>query len=178
MKNFNEISAFVFANIQRNAFGVTLVTETEPKMNKRGNPFYGRVVKRTRSVNVALGRDYEKRVNKDLADKGLAPTFKSAKPSGRHIYDKTMFFEQSDTDADKFYLRVMYNRNSKSYVTYLIDGRDATPQELKELEEWLPKSAPSAKQSACGLDEGEQEIFRAYLTTSIVEIAQGSKVLK
>ena len=175
---FNKIFSFVANNIVRNSFGCVLVTETQPKMNKRGNDLYGRVTKRTTSINVALGRDYENRINKDLERNGLAPMFHVERPSGRHVCDKQMFFEQSDTDADKFYLRVMYNPNSKVTTEWFVDGRAATDAEIEIIKSFLPKAAPSAKQMACGLSAEKTETFRSYLTTSIVSIKQGEKVLK
>ena len=56
-QNFNSVSEFT-QNVSRGTFGISLITLTEPKMNKRGNPFYGRVHKATYMTNVALGYDY------------------------------------------------------------------------------------------------------------------------
>ena len=42
----NTIKDFV-NNINKGTFGIQMVSVTEPKMNKRNNPYYGRVQKIT-----------------------------------------------------------------------------------------------------------------------------------
>ena len=177
MANFssNEVINFVNNNIKRNTFGVVLTTATVPTMRKTNNPYVGRVTKITKSVNVAFGRDYAEKVNKELAERGLQADFKAAKASGKVRYDD--FFDVSD-DGSKFYLRVMFNANSKSEVSYLVDGRLATAAEVGEIKAFMPSSAPSAKQMAHGLTSAETIKFVGYLTDNIVSIQQGDRVLK
>ena len=177
MKN-DIIISWVRSNIGRNQFGVTITTKTEPKMNKTNNPYFGRVEKVKTSHNVALGRDYAAKVNKDLEAHGLEPNFKAQKASGRSPLGTDLLFEVKDTDPNICYIRVMYNKNSKSTEEFYLDNRLATPEEVASIKEFLPKSSAPKKQMACGLAEEDCERIVCYKLDSIVEIKQGAKVLK
>ena len=174
----NIIISWTRANIGRNQFGVTLVTKTEPKMAKTNNPYFGRVTKVKVSTNVALGRDYAAKVNKDLEANGLEGTFKAQKASGRSPLGTDLLFEVNDNNPNICYMRVMYNKNSKTSEEIFLDGVKATPEEVKAIKEFFPKASPSKKQMACGLAEEDCERIVCYKLESIVEIKQGAKVLK
>jgi hypothetical protein len=67
--------------IQRTVKGTTVVSidaVTEPKMNKTGNPYYGKVEKHCR-MDGMIGFDYENSVNNQAKREGLAPD-REAKP--------------------------------------------------------------------------------------------------
>jgi hypothetical protein len=55
---------------------VTIVAETDPKLRKRGNPYAGRVTKRSR-VNGAIGWIYGNGVNRQRIREGLDPDFEA-----------------------------------------------------------------------------------------------------
>lgn len=174
----NIIISWTRANIGRNQFGVSIKTMTEPKMNKTGNPYFGRVVKVKVSNNVALGRDYAAKVNKTLEKNDLEPNFKAQKASGRSPLGNDLLFEVSDKNPNVCYLRVMYNKNSTSTEELFLDGVKATPEEVKAIKEFFPKPSAPKKQMACGLAEEDCERIVCYKLESIMEIKQGAKVLK
>lgn len=49
-----------------------LITETKPRMNKTGNPYFGQIVKRS-YLNVLLGNSYQNRVIKETGDVDFVP---------------------------------------------------------------------------------------------------------
>lgn len=60
-----------------------VVMETKVRMNKTNNPYYDKVIKRSK-CNYSLGIDYQKRVEKNYEKEGIESTFESEKPSGKH----------------------------------------------------------------------------------------------
>lgn len=172
---FNSVSEFV-QNVSRGTFGITLIAVTEPKMNKRGNPFYGRVKKATYMSNVALGYDYENVVNARLERKGEEGTFQAEKPKGKS-WDVYPFILQSDKDENVKYLRCTMRPNTATKTIYILDGevvKDADT--IIAIKGWLPKSAPCNKQTEIGLSEEEQVIVRDYKLDGILCLTQGEKV--
>lgn len=162
----------------RNTFGVVVTTNTEPRMNKTNNPYFGRVRKVSVITNVALGRDYENAVNARLGREGLETDFKAAKPNGKHHYGEGGYLLQSDKDAEKFYLRLTENKNTTRKVVWLLDGREATAEEVAAIKVFVPICGGSAKQAAHGLDADNEVKLTDVLLENVTEIRQGNKVLK
>lgn len=172
---FNSVSEFV-QNVSRGTFGITLIAVTEPKMNKRGNPFYGRVKKATYMSNVALGYDYENVVNARLERKGEEGTFQAEKPKGKS-WDVYPFILQSDKDESIKYLRCTMRPNTATKTLFILDGEIVTDTDtILAIKDWMPKSAPSVKQTESGLSEEEQVIVRDYKLDGILCLTQGEKV--
>ena len=172
---FNSVSEFV-QNVSRGTFGITLIAVTEPKMNKRGNPFYGRVKKATYMSNVALGYDYENVVNARLERKGEEGTFQAEKPKGKS-WDVYPFILQSDKDESIKYLRCTMRPNTATKTLFILDGEIVTDADtILAIKGWLPKSAPSVKQTESGLSDEEQVIVRDYKLDGILCLTLGEKV--
>lgn len=172
---FNSVSEFT-NNVSRGTFGITLIAVTEPKMNKRGNPFYGRVKKATYMSNVALGYDYENVVNARLERKGEEGTFQAEKPKGKS-WDVYPFILQSDKDESIKYLRCTMRPNTATKTLFILDGEIVTDADtIIAIKDWLPKSAPSVKQTESGLSDEEQVIVRDYKLDGILCLTQGEKV--
>lgn len=152
---FESIVAFV-KSLTKGSFGICVETQTIPTMNKTGNPFVGRVVKRTRYANIAIGYDYENTVNARLLREGKPATFRSQTPKGMHWAEglKSLFL-QADKNADQYYLRLTFMANTKPTSDYLVDGREATPEEVKEFSAFFPEKTSNASHQ--GLSE-EHEV--------------------
>ena len=119
---------------------ITMVTE--PKMNKRGNPYFGLVLKNS-SCNYLLGVDYESRVQKNESKEGLEEGFVVEPPKGKvHVNNILLKDEKTGT---KFYLMVERFNEVKPTVSF-------THKETGEMidkslfEDFLPKYYPSTKQ--------------------------------
>jgi hypothetical protein len=177
MKNTSNIQSVneFCKNINKGTFGISLVAVTEPKMNKKGNPFFGRVKKATYITNVALGYTYENVVNNRLDRKGLESNFESEKPKGKSWLEFP-YLLVSDKDNTQQYLRTTMRKNSKIDNIYLLDGKIVNDLDIiNQIKNWLPKSSTSAKQETFGLAEEEQVIIRDFKVENIVSLMQGEK---
>lgn len=83
-----EITKSELLNVLLNETGtpfVHIIMETPVRMNKTGNPYFERVIKRT-TGNFYLGGEYRKRVNNNRVKEGLPPDFVPELPKGKeHI---------------------------------------------------------------------------------------------
>lgn len=177
MKNTSNIQSVneFCKNINKGTFGISLVAVTEPKMNKKGNPFFGRVKKATYITNVALGYTYENVVNNRLDRKGLESNFESEKPKGKSWLEFP-YLLVSDKDNTQQYLRTTMRKNSKIDNIYLLDGKIVNDLDIiNQIKQWLPKPSTSAKQETFGLTEEEQVIVRDFKVENIVSLMQGEK---
>lgn len=172
---FNSVSEFT-NNVSRGTFGVTLIAVTEPKMNKRGNPFYGRVQKATYMSHVALGYGYENVINARLERKGEEGNYQAEKPKGKSWLEYP-YILQSDKDESVKYLRCTMRPSTATKTLYILDGEIVTDAEtIIAIKGWLPKSAPCVKQTESGLSEEEQVIVRDYKLDNILCLTQGEKI--
>lgn len=160
-------------NINKGTFGITLEAITEPRMNKRGNPFIGRVKKVTLFHNVALGYKYENVVNNRLERQGFERVFETEKPKGKTFIND--FILSNDNDANVKYLRCTMRKNTKSNVVYLVDGIEASKEILEEIKQFFPKVSTSHKQEMCGLSEENQVVVRDFKLENIITLKQGEK---
>ena len=160
--------------INKGTFGTTLATLTIPTMNKKGNPFYGRVQKATLYENIALGYGYENTINNRLAREGKESNFDSRKPFGRSwVKGFENLLLCSDKNPTQYYLRTTRLPNTYIKEVYFIDGRGATPSELADLQTWLKTPNTPTNQ---GLNDGNEVIVRDYKVDGIIAIKQGDKV--
>ena len=164
------------SGLKKGVFGITLVANTQPKMNKTNNPYFGRVTKVTRLTNVAIGYSYENTIKNRLERAGSENTdFKSEAPKGRHWvegYENILL--QSNKDDTQYYLRTTMRKNTKASVTYLVDNRPATDEEINEFKAFFPKSSTSNKQTEAGLQDEEQVVVRDYKLESIQSLTLGN----
>lgn len=162
--------------LKKGVFGITLVAQTEPKMNKRGNQYFGRVTKVTRLTNVAIGYSYENTINNRLERAGIEGIdFQTEAPKGRHWvegYENILL--QSNKNSEQYYLRTTMRANTKAVVEYLVDNRPATEQEINEFKVFFPKQSSSLKQAEAGLEDSEQVVVRDYKLESIQSLTLGN----
>ena len=121
---------------------VNLFIETEPRMNKRGNPFFGRVKKIT-SGNYLIGCDYEQRVQNNEQREGIEPTFEASENKvGYHIGKCVLHNDNTGKDY------LFYERFDETppQVQFTCDG-DVIEKQL--FEDYLVKSSGYSNQ---GLD--------------------------
>jgi hypothetical protein len=69
-----------------------VVMETKVRMNKTNNPYYDKVIKRSK-CNYSLGVNYEKRVGTNYEKEGLENTFEVEKPSGKTHISKCLLVD-------------------------------------------------------------------------------------
>jgi hypothetical protein len=125
--------------VQSSTF-VHLVTETKVRMNKTGNPYFDKVVKKS-SCNFLMGNDYENRVITNEEKEGLEGTFEVEEMKGkRHISKVVCVDTKTET---KHYLCVERFDEIKPKVEYSFEG--TTIQKMM-FENYLVKVSESSKQ--------------------------------
>ena len=133
---------------------VHITMETEVRMNKKDNPYFGRVKKVT-SGNYLLCSDYEQRVNNNSEKEGQERTFKSELPKGKKHISKCVLV---DTKTESVHY-VMLERfdEIKTKVSYYMDGNEIEKQLISD---WLRSSYKSKKQT----QERKVMVFTPKLT--------------
>lgn len=175
MKNLANVSNFI-ERINKGTFGIVMVAMTDPSgMRKTNNPYVGRVKKLTKTTNVALGYDYVNYLKAKLAKEGLTTDYASQKPNGKSWYQHP-YILVSDKDATKHYLRCYYRPNTQTKVVWLVDGREATKEEVEEIKSFIPTKTMSKVQASLGLTEENEVICRDYTFDNIILLKQGDKV--
>lgn len=170
---FASVENFV-SNITKGTFGITMITKTEPKMNKRNNPYFGRVHKITYLSNVGLGISYENTINNRLERKELENNYQAEKPKGKHFISD--FILVSDKDSSVHYLRTTMYKNTHTESIYLLDGQIIDGDVLNEIKSFIPQVTSCKKQEGAGLQDKEQVIVRDFKLENIIHLSQGQKV--
>ena len=131
---------------------VNLVMETEPSMNKKGNPFYDKEtksfsVKKLTSKNFRLS-NYQDRVRKNMEKQGLNPeSFVSEKSVGKTRVEGSECLFQSDKDPNVFYFMVeMFDKVKPQYVKYFKNGVVLDEIGVQILKGFLSSPSESKKQ--------------------------------
>ena len=77
----------ILNDVEKSTF-VNLVIETEVRMRKTNNPYFGRVIKRSK-CNYLIGNEYESRVQSNEVKEGMEGTFQSEPPKGKQLSPST-----------------------------------------------------------------------------------------
>ena len=157
----------------------SLITLTEPKMNKRNNPYYGRVTKKSVITGVRTGVSYSNCVDASLGRNNIDDHITTEKPFGKSwvVVNKILV---SDKDSNQFYLRTSWDKSTKVQSSALyLDGQEVTDTDiLADIKSFIPKPSESKKQATLGLTGQEQISIKDYKFESIQEIKCGDKVWK
>lgn len=155
----------------------SLTTVTTPKMNKRNNPYYNRVTKKSVITGVRTGVSYERCVDASLGRNSIDDHITTEKPFGKSwlVVNKILM---SDKDNNQLYLRTSWDKSTKvQSSTLYLDGQEVTDTDiLAEIKSFMPKPTESKKQATLGLTGQEQISIKDYKFESIQEIKCGDKV--
>ena len=160
MKNINTLTNTINTII---ANGNTTMVEicTEPKMNKRNNPLYGRVKKRTAYIGVNF-KTYSEVVNERRAEEGNTTDFVANRSIYEHIND---FFCRK---GEQIYFRLIFDKNIEIKAVYEVDNRPATADEIETIKSFLPSRKSSAEHQ--GLSEENEVQMRVIKIENLVAI--------
>lgn len=157
----------------------TLTTLTEPKMNKRNNPYFGRVTKQSVITGVRTGVSYSNCVDASLLRNDIDDHITAEKPKGKSwvVVNKILM---SDKDNNQLYLRTSWDKSTKvQSSTLYLDGKEIADEKIiEEIKSFIPKPTESKKQADLGLSGVEQISVRDYKFESIAEIKCGDLVWK
>jgi hypothetical protein len=117
-----------------------VVMETIVRMNKTNNPYYEKVIKRSK-CNYSLGVNYESRVNNNEVKEGLEGNFETEKPSGKTHISKCLLVK--DTDLSVHYVMLERFDEIKPINEYIFEGNEI---EKVLFESYMTKVYESQKQ--------------------------------
>lgn len=160
--NINETELLtLLMGIEKSTF-VHLVTETTLDMNKKGNPYFDKIIKRS-SCNFLCGNDYETRVQKNYEKEGMNPeTFVVEPPTGKTHISKCVLENTNKNNGNIFYFMVERFDEIKPKVEYIYEGN---PIDKTLFESFMKKVYESKKQEQ---DRKVQPI--TYKVSNIKEI--------
>lgn len=153
---------------------VGIVTRTEPKMRKTGNPFHGRIIKVT-EANVFANTDYQARVNRQRAREGNLETFTAGERAVDMVRRTVKGRPTAVLDMDKkdgshgVYFEVHFYGHMKCETNYILDGRD--PIAKAEFQEFLQERDSSSTAERQGT--AAEQVVRTYLVRNVVELRHG-----
>lgn len=144
------------------------------------------IVKVTEYTNVTFERSYgqavKNRILKNLKKQGADVKkadveFTPDAMKGMHwVSEWENILAQSDKDNEQFYLRVAMNANSKVTTTYLINGKEATAEELEIIKADLkPSKRDFSKQHEAGVAEGDEVIVFVSKIENLCYVKSGEK---
>ena len=137
IKNNTELPSYL-RSIGTECQFISMVTETEVKMRKTGNPFVGTVKVSTRNglVNV----NHEDRVNRRMVESGLDPSYVRGETWYVHEHNtngKSIPLCQSKKDSSVKYLQYFPHRNMNT--RYVLNGRELTSEEVTKMKTFIPE---------------------------------------
>ena len=148
----------------RGATFVTLLTRTEPSMNKGGNPFHGKVFKISR-VNGVANFKYANSVNRQRGREGKVEDFRpEPRKWGQRVEGTPLVFHKGQT-----YLELKVERSlGHSYVW--ANGDVMSDEEVEQLKSHLRKRKQPETQ---GTDK--EIILRDYKLSNIIAITMNGQ---
>lgn len=148
----------LLSNVEKSTF-VNLVTETKLRMNKRNNPYYDKVIKKSK-CNFLIGNDYETRVKGNESKEGLTPDFVSMENKvGNHISKCVLFNEKTQSH----YLMVERFDEIKPKVEYIFEGNQIDKMLFND---YMVKVSESSRQ-----EQERKVMVLSYKLDSIKELS-------
>lgn len=136
---------------------IGITYETEVRMNKTGNPYYGRLTKKT-TVQADFNGVYQNKVNNSIVrNLGVEGEFTTSPLPFGHWMDGLVnkFYEHKGV----IYLRLYEHKGAVAHVTYYLDGVEVSEGEMENIRPFLPtKNRYSKKQAEMGLSEAEMVV--------------------
>ena len=147
---------------------VTVVTETDYRMNKTGNPYYGNVTKRT-TANVSVNFDYESAVNnRQEKETGERNFVAQERAWGGKVDNKTVSKVEANGDV-KQYVALGYKSNPSSVTYFLKDtGAEVSIDDIKMYAVSKPTTAEVAAKQ--GVSEENAVVYRNVKMGNVKEI--------
>ena len=154
MANSVILTSEQFAQIladQKSCTIINVIANTEVKMNKTNNPYFGRVTKLS-IERMQFGYSYQNAVNNRLDKVGEEKDFIADKL----VWGEWLYPNKVITHKGALYMRTYNMKNAEYRCFYMVDGRKATPQEIAEFTPFIQKSSSfSKKQAESGLVENQ-----------------------
>lgn len=138
--NITKLELIELLNGVNSSTFVHLVTETKVRMNKTGNPYFDRVIKKS-SCNYLMGNDYQDRVIVNEIKEGLEGNFEVEEMKGKRHVSKVVCIDTKTESVH--YLMVERFDEIKPKVEYTFEGNQI---EKQLFESYMVKVSESKKQ--------------------------------
>ena len=157
---------FVEMLLQRKGANIIgLITETEPKSRKTGNPF--KEIKKLVHRTVVTGAKYKEAIIKQGAESFDADPL----PYGKFLIENKIILHEGELQ-----LRTVYRNAPKPVkIQFVADGEEVAKEVV---DKYLTKSKPSAKQERVGVTGKKQVKVRNYKLSNIKEIRMNGEIYK
>lgn len=162
----------VCASQHNGQFGASVVLSTEPTMNKRGNPYLGRVRKVTYYNDVMIGCEYANVVtNRAERSSGVTEKYDpQASKCGAWIDDNYKYCRQKP-NTKQCYFQFIFRLNTNPKPIWFVDNRIATSEEIEVIKSFLSGGNKSYnKQHDYGIIDGEEVDIRCPKVENVMEI--------
>lgn len=113
----------------------SITVVTVPKMNKKNNSFFGRVIKKT-VMQISLNANYTNIVNNRLEKEGGESNFVAKENWHTPVFDGNNGSIVAHREKGGLYLKIIVNKVLEN--TYFVDGREATTDEINEIKMFIP----------------------------------------
>lgn len=144
-------------SVRRGANIIGLVTETEPKARKTGNPF--KEIKKLVHQTVVTGAKYKEAIIKQGAESFDADPL----PYGKFLIENKIIIHGGEMQ-----LRTVYRNAPKPVkVQYIADGEEVAKEVV---DKYITKSKPNAKQVLAGVTGKKEVKVRNYKLSNIKEV--------
>lgn len=146
----------ILMNVNKSTF-INVVSSTNVRMNKTGNPYFDKVKKVTKS-NYLIGNDYETRVQTNEGKEGMEKTFESVENSvGEHVSKCVLYNQKLNT----YYLQYELFKESNPTTEYVFEGN---PIEKQLFESYMVKKSSTSRQT-----QERKVFFQTFKLSSINE---------
>lgn len=153
----------VLMSVEKPTF-TNIVMCTVPKMNKGNNPYFGRLVKKSKG-NFFIGGDYERMVIEGMIKEGLEDEFKSEKCTvGEHLTKCIQYNEK----LNRHYLQYYTYPSSNIKSTYEVDGVEVEKDIIRP---YLTSSSSTSRQP-----QEKKVNVKSLMLSSIKQISLGGKI--
>ena len=124
---------------------VNVLMDTDVRMNKIGNPLFGKV-KKLSSSNYLIGFDYEQRVRNNMKKQGFEnpETFESYQPKGKVHVSKCVL--RSETNPEITYLMMERFKEIKTKTVFHNNGKPLNETDLEIMKSFQVKVYESTHQ--------------------------------
>lgn len=144
------------------------------------NEMANHAISKAYEINVGLNWDYARvvanRATASISDKSEKSEKQSEikdrieVPYGKEWKNYPFILNKIGDDSKEYVRTYLIRGNSPRNLTYFVDGRTATPDEVAEIERTRVRSKESAKQADFGLVGDEQVTPKDYTLSNIVAI--------
>lgn len=134
IENKNEMVEFLREDVGRGSSIVSLVTETEVKMRKKGNPYYGtvKVCQRIGLINVNFVKAVRRRISEIMGIPFTETVYIPGETWYKHVTSPLMVHKD---DSRRFYVQFFPFRSKDA--KYFLNGKELTPEQVKEMKTFI-----------------------------------------